>query len=79
EWARRIVEEGISVRQLEKLISPKESKMENDNSWIREISEKLFKNVGLKAEIKTTKRRVRVVLDFKNKEEFENFLRKLGL
>ncbi len=79
EIALKVIEEGISVRQLEKMIAPKEIKTENDISWTRELSERLFQNAGLKAEIKATKRRVKLILDFKSKEEFESFLERLGL
>jgi ParB family chromosome partitioning protein len=78
EMAMKIINEGLSVRQLENIIAPKERKGE-ENLWTRELAEKLFNNVGLKAEIKATKRRVKLILDFKNKEEFEEFLRKLGI
>jgi ParB family chromosome partitioning protein len=78
EMAMKVINEGLSVRQLENIIAPKERKGE-ENLWTRELAEKLFNNVGLKAEIKATKRRVKLILDFKNKEEFEEFLRKLGI
>lgn len=79
EMAKRIIEEGISVRQLEKMLSPKDKKLQENESFSREISEKLFKNIGLKAEVKLTRRRLKLILDFKNKDEFESFLKKLGL
>ncbi len=79
EIALKVIEEGLSVRQLEKIIAPKESKNQIDTSWISKISEKLLRDAGLKAEIKATRRKVKVVLDFKNMEELEKFLRRIGL
>ncbi len=77
-FANMVIEEQLSVRQLENMISPKERKS-RDDEWVREVSRRIFEVAGLKGHIRATARKVRVVLDFKSKEELEEFLRRLGI
>ncbi len=76
---RMVIENGLSVRQLEKMIAPKERKKTSDEEWVSEVSRRIFEKAGLKGQIKATSRKVKVILDFKNREELEEFLRRIGV
>jgi len=76
---RMVIENGLSVRQLERMIAPKERKKTSDEEWVSEVSRRIFEKAGLKGQIKATSRKVKVILDFKNREELEEFLRRIGV
>ncbi|NPB03464.1 MAG: ParB/RepB/Spo0J family partition protein [Thermotogae bacterium] len=68
-WAKRVVEKGISVRELERILG----KDDKDTSWVKEY-EKRIKSKGLKARLRAGKRSLTLELKFKNREELEEFL-----
>ncbi len=72
-WARRVVEEGISVRELERLLSDGE----DDNVWVNEYEEMLQRK-GLRGRLKAGKRSLTLEIKFKSREELDEFLGKLG-
>jgi len=74
-----VIEKGLSVRQLEKMIAPKEKKRTSDEEWVSEITRRITEKAGLKGRIKASSRKVKLILDFKNKEELEEFLRRIGV
>ncbi len=76
---RMVIENGLSVRQLERMIAPKERKKTSDEEWVSEVSRRIFEKAGLRGQIKATSRKVKVILDFKNREELEEFLRRIGV
>ncbi len=76
---RMVIENGLSVRQLERMIAPKERKRTSDEEWVSEVSRRIFEKAGLRGQIKATSRKVKVILDFKSREELEEFLRRIGV
>ena len=74
-----VIENNLSVRQLERMIAPKERKKTSDEEWVSEVSRRMFERAGLRGQIKASSRKVKVILDFKNKEELEEFLRRIGV
>jgi len=73
EWANRVVAEGISVRQLERLFSGGRE----DDGWVKEYESRLKMN-GLKGRLKVGKRSLTLELKFKSREELDEFLSRIG-
>jgi ParB family chromosome partitioning protein len=78
EWALKVINEHLSVRQLEKMLYHTKG-TSKEEKWIKELSEKMFKKLHLKNEVKATRRKIKLILDFKNRDELEEFLKRLGL
>ncbi len=74
KWAKRIVEENLSVRELENLISPKQKKVKDDEEFIKNVMNRI-RNRGLKAKLKPGKRQITLELKFSSREELENFIK----
>ena len=72
-WAKRVVEEGISVRELERLLSNRK----DEDGWVREYEERI-RSKGLKGRIKAGKRSLTLELKFKSREELDDFLGRLA-
>jgi len=70
-WARRIVEENLSVRDLENLISPSQER--KDTEVLKNLALR-FKEKGLNARVKRSKKHLSVEIKFSSEEEAERFL-----
>jgi ParB-like partition proteins len=70
-WARRIVEENLSVRDLENLINPSQAK--KNTEFLKTLVLR-FKEKGLNAKVKRSKKHVSVEIKFSSEEEAERFL-----
>jgi len=72
-WAKKVVEEGMSVRDLERALSGHRE----ENEWVSDYEEKI-KSRGLRGKIKAGKRSLTLELKFKSREELDDFLNRLG-
>ncbi len=72
-WAKRIAEEGMSVRDLERALSGREE----EDGWVSEYEERI-RSRGLKGRIKAGKRSLTLEIKFKSREELDDFLNRLG-
>ncbi len=70
-WARRIVEENLTVRDLENLIDPSQTRKNAD--IIKNLTHR-FKEKGLNAKVKRSKKHLSVEIRFSSEEEAERFL-----
>jgi len=79
--ARRVVDRGLSVRQLEALVRPDrptpEREHESKPSYIVDLEERLHTALGTKVSIKAKDDRGKIVIDFYSREDFERLLETL--
>ena len=73
EWAKRVVEENLSVRDLENLISPSQKKTNTDGEFVKDIVNKI-REKGLNAKVKKTKRHFSVEIRFSSEDEVRRFV-----
>ena len=76
---QRIVEEDISVRKLEALLTEKkQKKIQKKNHFIQNEEEKLKKLLGLDVEIKLSKKDSgKIIISFSNQEEYSRIINSL--
>ena len=72
-WAKKVVEEGMSVRELERALSGREE----EDEWVSEYEERI-KSRGLKGRIKAGKRSLTLEIKFRSRKELDDFLNRLG-
>jgi len=72
-WAKRVVEENLSVRDLENLISPSQKKTNTDEDFVMDIANRI-KEKGLNAKIKRAKRYLSLELRFSSEDEVRRFV-----
>lgn len=84
--AKKIIEEGLNVRQTEKLVNmflhekPKKSKVkkdENYESYFRELETSLSKSLGTKVLIKNGKNKGKIEIEYYSNKDLENILEKI--
>ena len=74
---QRIIEEDISVRKLEALLTEKKQKKKNDY-FIQNEEEQLKKLLGLDVEIKLSKKdNGKIIISFSNQEEYSRIINSL--
>ena len=76
---QRIIEEDISVRKLEALLTEKkQKKIQKKNHFIQNEEEKLKKLLGLDVEIKLSKKDSgKIIISFSNQEEYSRIINSL--
>ena len=76
---RRIIEEDISVRKLEALLTEKkQKKLQKNDHFIQNEEEKLKKLLGLDVEIKLSKKDSgKIIISFSNQEEYSRIINSL--
>ena len=76
---QRIIEEDISVRKLEALLTEKKQKRQQKNDhFIQNEEEQLKKLLGLDVEIKLSKKdRGKIIISFSNQEEYSRIINSL--
>ena len=76
---QRIIEEDISVRKLEALLTEKkQKKIQKKNHFIQNEEEKLKKLLGLDVEIKLSKKDSgKIIISFSNQEEYNRIINSL--
>ena len=76
---QRIIEEDISVRKLEALLTEKKQKKQQKNDhFIQNEEEQLKKLLGLDVEIKLSKKdSVKIIISFSNQEEYSRIINSL--
>ena len=76
---QRIIEEDISVRKLEALLTEKkQKKLQKKNHFIQNEEEKLKKLLGLDVEIKLSKKDSgKIIISFSNQEEYSRIINSL--
>lgn len=76
---QRIIEEDISVRKLEALLTEKKQKKQQKNDYfIQNEEEQLKKLIGLDIEIKLSKKdRGKIIISFSNQEEYNRIINSL--
>ena len=76
---QRIIEEDISVRKLEALLTEKkQKKIQKKNHFIQNEEEKLKKLLGLDVEIKLSKKDSgKIIISFSNQEEYSRIINNL--
>lgn len=73
KWAKRVVEENLSVRELEELISPKQKKVKDEEGFIKNVEDRI-RNRGLNAKLKAGKKHITLELKFSSRDELEEFI-----
>ncbi|MCK4545086.1 ParB/RepB/Spo0J family partition protein [candidate division WOR-3 bacterium] len=79
--ARRVKKNGLSVRDVEKLIEPKfkrKKKEENPDLYIQEIELQLSRYLGTKVKINRNGSKGRIKIDFYSDEEFARIIETIG-
>ena len=80
-WLQTIQEQGLSVRQLEKALAPKEkrkARLTSDHLFLQEEAKKLEKQVGSKVTIKLqAKNSGSICIHFSNQEEYQRIINSL--
>jgi len=76
---QRIIEEDISVRKLEALLTEKkQKKLQKDDHFIQNEEEQLKKLLGLDVEIKLSKKDSgKIIISFSNQEEYSRIINSL--
>ena len=76
---QRIIEEDISVRKLEELLTEKkQKKLQKTNHFIQSEEEQLKKLLGLDVEIKLSKKDSgKIIISFSNQEEYSRIINSL--
>ena len=76
---QRIIEEDISVRKLEALLTEKkQKKLQKDDHFIQNEEEQLKKLLGLDVEIKLSKKDSgKIIISFSNQEEYNRIINSL--
>ena len=76
---QRIIEEGISVRKLEALLTEKkQKKLQKNDYFIQNEEEQLKKILGLDVEIKLSKKDSgKIIIAFSNQEEYSRIINSL--
>ena len=76
---QRIIEEDISVRKLEALLTEKKQKKQQKNDhFIQNEEEQLKKLLGLDVEIKLSKKDSgKIIISFSNQEEYSRIINSL--
>ena len=76
---QRIIEEDISVRKLEALLTEKkQKKLQKNNHFIQNEEEQLKKLLGLDVEIKLSKKDSgKIIISFSNQEEYSRIINSL--
>ncbi len=72
-WARKVVEEGLSVRELENLISPKHQKKAEDEMVIQNILRKM-ESKGFRSKVRRSKRFITLEIKFSSQDELDRFV-----
>lgn len=82
--AKRIIEEGLSARQIEKILSEKKPKVKEDvqiRTYLKTLEEDLLMAIGSNVKIKVGKgknaQKGTITISFKNEEEFERITKLL--
>lgn len=84
--AEKIVEEGLNVRQTEKLVTdfmadmPKKTKSKKDENadvYFRDLENRLSGTVGTKVRIRNGKNKGKIEIEYYNNSDLENILEKL--
>ncbi len=70
-WARKVAEEGLTVRSLERMLSTG-----GEEEWVREFQERIRER-GLRGRIKRGKRGLTLEIKFRTREELEEFLSRI--
>ena len=78
-YATKIKNEGMSVRQIEQLVTPKPKKSKKDKDiFVTSLEKQLAKSLGLKATIKLTSHQTgHLQLPFANEDELNRIINKL--
>ncbi len=85
EIAKKAVEKGLTVREVEKLVygaddyKRKETKKQPKNLYYKKIEEKLQKHFGYKVKLDLSKENQRLIIEFKDNEGLESILNKLKI
>ncbi|MCL2000423.1 MAG: ParB/RepB/Spo0J family partition protein [Planctomycetes bacterium] len=80
--ARRIIEEDLSARQVERLMSKKRSKPASEKKrslHIEDLEDRLRRHFGTKATIEDNKGRGRIILEYYSVAEAQRILDRMGL
>ena len=83
QLCRRIIDEGLSVRQVEALVSgtakPRRKASAQSGANVRSLEERLRRALGTRVTIaEGRKGRGKIIIDFFSHEEFERLLEKLA-
>ncbi|QCX33601.1 ParB/RepB/Spo0J family partition protein [Caloramator sp. E03] len=80
EIAKKIIEDGLNVRQTEKIIQniknnkTKKIKNKKEDSYIKDIQEKLMNHLGTKVNISTKRKKGVIEIEYYSKEDLERIL-----
>lgn len=79
KWLQKILEDGLSVHQLEKLLKPqKKQRQKKVDPFEKDIEQELKKLLGLPVQIKMKKKDAgQVQIQFQNQEEFHKIINSL--
>ncbi|MGT2865315.1 ParB/RepB/Spo0J family partition protein [Streptococcus fryi] len=78
QYYQMIISEGLSIRQLEKKLTPKQANQIKRNIFVEEYEEKIAQSLGLEVSITSNNQgKGKVTISFENLEDFNRIVDKL--